>query len=355
MGVTNRHAVRHVTYGRELELKGLRQTIQIQASGSSQVIVGEYGVGKSHLCEMLSFYLEEQGYAVARLELGASHSRAEYPRYILEAIENNLRVHIDGHLYSGLSDLVLLRRAIDSFQARLWDRRDVLSAHEHAPGRQNLSARVGQLRQTLMLHPNYNPHWMSLASEVPFELTATNRAVAQLNHLAHLLKVVGVPGVVVIFDEAERSETLPRGSYRVERARDVIVGFALASSNKDTSSLKHFRNESIRSHPYLPSGLALFHTVFAFTYPWGLSVQLERLLGITALRLSPFKKNAHDSLFEKIINLYEQAYDYAPHMTNEDVRRLKRDNDDSDVRSVVRTMVAGLDYFRYREEDGDRH
>jgi hypothetical protein len=355
MGVTNREAVRFVTYGREQELADLESTILGKPAGSAQILIGGYGVGKSHLCELLSFCMGRQGYAVAKLELGASHSRAEYPRYILEAIEQGLRVTIGGHVYEGVTDMALLRRAVNPAHADHWDRKTVLHSHELFPERSDVHRRIEFLRAELPLLPGerfYNPYWMSVSAKVPFELTAINRAVAELNCLAHDLKEVGVPGLVVLLDEAERSETLPRGPYRMNRAREMILGLALASSNRDTSSLKHFHNESPRSKPYLPCGASLVHTVFAFTYEWGLAADLAQLLGINPLTLSPLEDAAGYALLERILALYDEAYGYAPHLNSEKVARLVAHCNAPEARSVIRTIVSGLDYYRHLEEDG---
>jgi hypothetical protein len=357
MGVTNREAVRFVTYGRDEELAELENAVLSRPEGSAQVMVGGYGIGKSHLCELLSFRLERQGYAVARLELGASHSRAEYPRYILEAIEKSLRVPIGDRVYEGVTDVALIRRAINVEHADFWDRAIVLRSHELFPGDCGLQQRIDYLRAELPLVSGdrfYDLYWMSVSARVPFELTAINRAAAELNCLAHDLKEVGVPGIVVLLDEAERSETLPRGRYRMERARDLIFGLALSSSNKDTSSLKHFRNESPHSKPYLPCGRSRIHTVFAFTYEWGLASDLAHRLGVTPLSLSPLGTAANDVLLELVIDLYHEAYGYTPHLTSEKVARLVPDRNAPDVRSTIRTIVSGLDYYRHLEEDACR-
>lgn len=356
-GVTNREVVRLLSYGRDEELSQLERGVLDRPDGSAQVIVGGYGVGKSHLCELLGLALEAKGYAVARLELGASHSRAEYPRHILEAIETSLRVKIGQRTYRGMTDLALLRRAADVRRTNSWEQRTVLESHKLFPGAHNLGQRVDFLRDELAaLAPErfYSPYWASSSKVVPYELTAVNRAVAELNRVAHDLKDVGVPGLVVLLDEAERSETLPRGAYRMERARDLILGLATASANQDTRRLKHYRNEAPFANPYLPCGVSRIHTVFAFTYAWGLAADLEAHLGVEPIKLTPLRGADRDSLLERLIELYDDAYGYAPDLSEAEVKRLKTERSAPDVRSTVRTIVAGLDFYRHQEENGRR-
>jgi hypothetical protein len=56
-------------------------------------------------------------------------------------------------------------------------------------------------------------------------------------------------------------------------------------------------------------------------------------------------------IFERLVGLYKQAYGYVP-STVRDLKQLPKSGyDDSDVRSLVRTMVAALDHHRLEEED----
>lgn len=274
---------------------------------------------------------------------------------MLEAIEQGLRITIGGHVYQGVTDLALIRRAINPEYADYWDRETVILSHELFPGHLNLHERISYLRDKLPLLPDerfYNSYWMSISANVPRELTAINRAVAELNRLAHDLKKVGVPGVVVLLDEAERSETLSRGKYRIERARDLIFGLALSSSNEDTTSLKHFRNESAYGSPYLPRGVSLIHTVFAFTYEWGLAAELAGRLNVEPLVLSSLGTASHDVLLEHVMRLCDEAYGYAPYLTADQVAQLIAERTTPDIRSTIRKIVSGLDYYRHLEEDG---
>jgi hypothetical protein len=288
-GVVNRSVARTVTYGREAEALLLESHIEKNPAGSCQVLVGEYGIGKSHLVEMLAVRLEGSGYAVARLEMGASHGRAENPRSVAYAIERAISVKIDGRWIQGLQNLCVLIRAIRLPRGMYWQEVPLLAeVHKKLPGRKRLLARYDLLQERI---PSF---WgamgnravpdLSVAVDVPADMTAANKAVAAINRLANDLGQVGVPGLVLIFDEAERSEWAA-SAYRQERARNLMLGFGLAAANKQTHWLKHHRNHMGWS--YRPEAPSRMHAVFAFTYAWGLSTELARHVGRSITKLAP--------------------------------------------------------------------
>ena len=98
------------SYGRDNELDNLKNHIQLSEKGSSQILVGGYGVGKSHLLEILTQHLLEEGYAVATLELGSSNERAEHPDGVVSAIERSFQLRIGKTVFSSQEGMFLMRR-----------------------------------------------------------------------------------------------------------------------------------------------------------------------------------------------------------------------------------------------------
>ncbi len=268
-GIVSKTVIELISHGREAELEELKNYIQINPTGSTQVLVGGYGVGKSHLCEVLTQKLLDEGYAVARLELGSSSERAEHPDTMVAAIERSFTVRIQGQEFSGTSDLYLLRRALkirhseDSYNYPIVE--IMREAHRKFNDSQ-IRERIQLIRDNLIRKfgsLNDIIERGSLWYGVPGEMTAANRAVAKITALAEDLKRTGVMGLVVLFDEAERSEWAST-NHRAEQAYSSIMWFATRASNGNVSGLKTYRNEPTAS----TQGSSFLHTIFAFTHPY---------------------------------------------------------------------------------------
>ena len=348
IGAVNRAVVRALTYGRDVELERLQGTVRENPGGSTQILIGGYGAGKSHLCECLALRLEAEGYAVARVELGASHGRAENPKAVLAEIERSLSVVVDGLRISGSLDLGILIRAIRLPRRYFRLEKEIIdSAHRRFPGRISLLDRFAWLRDEIPRIwgedgrgsiPDLCP-----SDDIPTQMTAANLAVAAANRLAHDLAMVGVPGLVILLDEAERSEWAAN-AYRVERARTLMHGLALGAANRPTSDLHHFRN---RSYPaFIPSPPSRIHTVFAFTWIWGMPRDLARMLDLAPIRVQPLPGTALEEIRDEVSRLYERAYGETPELSAGDWELVNRNAGAEDVRGYVRCLVAAFDTAR---------
>jgi hypothetical protein len=284
--------------------------------------------------------------------MGASNGRAENPQSVTRAIEQTLRVRVDGHEFAGVGEVQSLIRAI-RVPSRYYvaERPAIEEIHKAIPGRERLLQRYYAIRDAI---PRLwaSAGWSSipdpsLARQVPNSMTASNLAVATINQLAHHLHHVGVPGLVIIFDEAERSEWA--GSwYREERARNLMMGFALASANKDTSDLKHYRNEE--SRPYRPVSPSLLHSIFAFTWEWGLAQSIATGASCPVLRLEPLADAVRHEIETQLRDLYTSAYGNGFSLAPEDLKAISLFSSGEDIRTFVRCVVAALDHRRLLKE-----
>ena len=356
MGVVNRRVIRHITYGREEELQDLRGHIIKHPQGTCRVLVGGYGMGKSHLCEALALNLLNSGFAVARIELGSSHGRPNHPRAVVRAIEQAISVSLDGRIFHGINDLPFVIRAIPDEKLEpftsddgYWVREQISAIHDGLRGRKQLLKRIDTLREYLPSiwgEEGYTdlPE-MSISDEIPTPMTAANLAVACINRLAHGLHSVGVPGLVLIFDEAERAEISQANMYHIERATTLMLGFAMASANKDTTGLRHYRNGNAPYRPFSPSRI---HSIFAFSYPWGLSENIAQRTSTRSLVLPRLNKAFQWGVQDKVLRLYEEAYGKAVSISRSDMDILERHCQGEDIRSFVRGLIAALDNKRLR-------
>jgi hypothetical protein len=352
MGVVSRRVIRHITYGRDKELDHLQTHLQSKPEGSCQLLIGGYGTGKSHLCESLAMRLETANYAVGRLELGASHGRPNNPRAVAYEAERAITVHIDGRRFSGIQDLAVLRRAIRLPRLYYKKEKDLVQlVHKELPGRKNLLARFDRLSLAVpalwgRLERPAVPD-MALGSDVPTAMTAANYTVSFFNKFAHDLHSIGVPGLVLIFDEAERSE-MALTSYAIERARTLMMGFALSSANLDTRLLHHYQNNSRVS--YCPLAPSRIHTLYAFTWRWGLAYDIEHRASAATLELAAIGAQDRDGISRRVLNLYETAYGRKMALTKADLDTVAGNLGDEEIRSFVRGLVSALDTRRLADK-----
>ena len=297
-GVVNPFAAEKITCGRKEELRMLEGHIGLNPSGSVQNVIGGYGTGKSHLCELLSTRLENMGYAVAKVEMGSSHGRAENPDSFLSNIGQTIRLRHEGRPYVGESSI-----------------------------------------ERLLPTRRYRPQ---LFSKIPTAMTAANLAVSQLNCAAHRLKRIGIKGVVLLLDEAERSNSA-LNSYREDRAWNLMVGLSLAAANKDTSDLKHYLNDL--SDPYCPVSPSRLHVINCFTFQWGIADAISNQTGCKTLDLSPLKKGILEKVAKKVIKLYRSAYGEGASLDGPLWLKVWNHYDD-EIRGFIRSILAALDKQR---------
>lgn len=347
-GVVNRYIAEHLTFGRDSEIEQIESTILKKSGGSAQVLSGGHGVGKSHLCEVIAARLGNAGYAVAKLELGASHGRAENPNAVLQSIAQALSLRAGGRRFRGNVELGYLTRASTKPQFDwTWGGEDLVhKAHRAMKGEHRLVERYDVIREAFHAAMSDGRPWLSdpeLISPIPSTMTAANLAVAAVNQAAHSLTKAGCKGIVILFDEAERT-TWAWTSYRVERARDLMLGFALASANKDTSDLKHYQNSTWRQ--YRPLAPSRMHALFCFTAPRGLAQEIASSVGTRVLQLPALDESALRALEGRIEQLYELAYDTRVRLNSQARAQIRAAARTEDTRGLVRRLVAALDQTR---------
>jgi len=348
LGVVNRYVAEHLTFGRERELEELESTIRRKRTGSTQVLAGSYGVGKSHLCEVLAQRLELAGYAVARIELGASHGRPESPRDILDSIRRSIALQHSGRRFQGSKELgYLVRALVRPSNHEYWGLAPLIrKIHNRMEGDDRVLDRFHAIRE--LYQGASVGHWSNEPQLIqPIRqraMTAANLAVRAVNCAAHELHKAGKKGIVILFDEAERAETTST-PYRIERAMELLRGFALASANKDTSLLKHYRDQYwMEYRPYSPSRM---HTIFCFTTRWGLSFQLATAVGTQILQLEPLCPATLRELVNTVGKLYGRAYGERIRLRPGDSEKIFDALRTGDTRAVVRRAVAALDHRRH--------
>jgi len=346
IGVSNRYVAKYVSYGRRNQIREIESSIRDSDRGSCQIVVGGYGMGKSHICEIVANRLLDSGYAVAKLEMGASSGRAENPHAVLASIGRSLSVRIDGQIVRGNTDLALLLRASQPVkESWRWDYEIRNNLMKKYPGETGVIQRLGELRQAYReeaRESRYLRRLPTLLDDIPSTMTAANLAVAEVNKAAHVLRPLGIKGVVLLFDEAERSNWA-YSNYRTDRALTLMTGFACAAANKKTDRLKHYRNETY--YRYVPKSPSRIHAVYWFTHEWGVARSLKTRIRLNPINLPDLDPRIKRRIRKGIEELYSAAYSCEVNLSKWAERTIEK-GDSEDIRRFVRRTVAALDYMR---------
>jgi hypothetical protein len=325
------------SYGRDNEIETIQNHILKNTDGSSQILVGGYGIGKSHLLEHLTQNLLRQGYAVATLELGSSNQRAEHPNAVVAAIERSFKVRIGIEMFSNTEGVFLLNRATES--------QTYISYPEFL-------ARVTKIREYLLDKSDGMIDIVaskSLSSQIPSPMTAANRAVKIIVQFAlQLKKSLNIKGFVLLFDEAERSE-FAASQHRLLQAQNLMTWFATRAMNRSTKDLRTYRDEVIKDSN-IPSFL---HTVFAFTHSYGLANTLHKTLDIPLIGLKNVHRDDRIFIAEQIKSIYRTAYGQGMVYLGDDLlKEIANNPNNDDLRLFTRTVVTALDHLRLEVKNG---
>jgi len=356
-GVVSRLSARHVSVGRDQEIAAISRSISACSGGSFQVVCGGYGVGKSHLCEVIREHLLSERYAVVLLELGATHCACESPRAIIEHVRHHIEVRIGRRTIRGENEISVLRYAacrprwfgVD-FRGRVLTRvyarvggdepRDVLTRYRY----------LRHFRELGRAHGYGDAFGDRILTPVPAPMTAANRAVWSLQDASRVLVTMGFKGLVVLVDEAERGEWAWT-SYRVERSRQMLHWLAAGSLDLPTTRLHYYRNDADHEaeRRYSPSHL---HVALCFASEWGLACELARYAAIEPLRLGPLSEDTILEVLHLVGTLYQRAYSRLPRVSERHLRLIRLSARTGDVRHAIRQYVAALDHARWYCNDG---
>lgn len=107
LGVVPATDLEHSTVGRDIEIDIIRQDLgAASVSGGRRAFLGEYGLGKTHLLELIQQMALKQNFLVSRVVLDhADHSPAQ-PKRIYHAVTRSLAYPDDVHGTGGLGPLL---------------------------------------------------------------------------------------------------------------------------------------------------------------------------------------------------------------------------------------------------------
>lgn len=307
------------------------------------LLIGDYGMGKTHLVQYIYQKALDQGYAVAKVDADPNEAPFFRPKRIYGSLLHSLQYRDPG---SGMI------KGSDVFLKTMLER--------------------GQFADHIYLkfvnwHQPATWHWIKAAEravrpsgEDYKELPGLHDHQTAANIYTHLLstfgwaskRVLGLKGLVLIFDEAESMNILD--GYQLEKGMNffrAIVNTALNNELllKPPEQIRGLTYGGHSAHvPFLyrpDSGMKL---VFAFTRLWW-DHYVPELNDAARMSLEPIGSNALRSVQERIADYYQEAYTEfrVPPMPIDDIiKALSFRN--GNTRKFVKTCVEVMDIARAR-------
>lgn len=242
-GVARRIDVGSEAYLRFFEQELLEELIEIGGS-ACRIYEGEYGAGKTHLLQLLSDTAQERGAAVVRADLSQDLHLSDW-RSLIQHILQELRMgDTNGEIHRGLPDILLDfdwepsgEEALRNLRVPHTGFRDAIRAAVYS----DLPPDAAQtLRRFLLGEPvrisDLRRHGVK---GVKGSVTARN-SERVLQTLGMCLRALGVPALVILFDETEHTLTQRRQSSQTLAAnllRRLIDG---STSGRLTSTFVGF-------------------------------------------------------------------------------------------------------------------
>ena len=237
MGIVPHTHVEHLTFGRDEELGRINSWLDKNSSDGTLAILGEYGIGKSHLVEYVYSKAIHNDWAVSLIELDPSEIALNHPKKIYESIVKNFRFREkDGDFRHFLDELA--RHPHSTFIKRhhyLWR----VISHLQSYNMANAAAHGGNLR--LMYEENLLSSLMEWIEGEETNYKGPNMFPYQnaSNIYSYILsgigwaakEILGMNGFLIVFDEAEKIERQWYGTYGYRALWNNLDGMVMMANN----------------------------------------------------------------------------------------------------------------------------
>ena len=342
LGIVPHELVDTFTFGRGREIKAIGDWFA--SRDPALLLLGEYGVGKTHLLQHACGKALRDGFAVTSVQVDADEAPFHNPKRVYRQIVRNLRFGEPGDP-KGFRDLVTAAlhkgeltehryfRLLRSRDGSVTSREDIwewIEARESAP------------------RPWY---WGSGLPGLYDYTTAGNQYCYLISALGWAaVKALGLKGLLIVFDEAEAVDSYWY-AYQLERGDSFLRALVLTASNRRNllgypweSGLTHCQVGSAAYTPFLyrvPSGIKL---LFAFTPTAGL-YRIRELRTVERLELEALDRRSLRRVFDGVRRLYKTAYPSAAGGSQVTLAEVMEHADGT--RLFVKASVEALDLARF--------
>jgi hypothetical protein len=355
LGIVPHGSIVDWTFGRDAEVKAIRDWLADQAYGSL-VMEGAYGTGKTHLLEVLYAKAIEMGYAVTRVGFDPSEAPAAFPKRVYRRATQWLRVPYQGGV---LSFRDALRVAAERGGA------DLMSDHPYL-GVALARVRAGRVGEAEWEEIEGHESAANLVGGLYDYTTSANIYCNLLSGLGNLVvEQLGALGFLVLLDEVETAQTYLY-SYHWRRGLNFFQGLSMTANDHPEllDETVERRKEAYRGAttglvysghnpvPYLYSVPSYLKVVFAIT-PGAFTKQfLKWHPEQPVLTLSRLGNDSLRALFDQFADAYEVVHDVGIDRSKRDFvfTLLCKRTQDGTTRLFIKAMTEVLDYVRFHPD-----
>lgn len=347
LGVVPAIGVQDYTIGREQELSDIEGVLADETG--CRILWGDYGTGKTHLLEAAQQLALERGFATARVTLDPTERAMHHPLRLYRHIVESVRTHEQGS--AGFEEI--FEALVDSpkhFEPRGERASRFFSPYLHVLRHGNVE-QIGWLRDYVRgdnigsEEINAILHRLNWQGERVLRMSDFRTYGRMYIHLVGTLASWcadgGARGLVVLFDEVERVDSLTPDNQRY--AFEVLQHYAAVTMKAQDLS---FQPEGLykggqgvhRAIPLWFRNDQPLISVFALTPLEEIRVAVESLTrsGQYDLTLSPLGPDRLGELIGRIATVYERAYGF----------ELPHEARDAATQEIEHSISEGHDSFR---------
>ena len=306
LGIVPYDRVEKFTFGRDNEIDDLLEWLKRDEVGTN-IILGQYGSGKTHLAHYLYWRALKEGYAVANVELDPTEIPLNNPKKVYNRLVHNFRFMHDGKLKS-FRDFVrsaLNQGALNDHlyfkHMKICDRNnDILWDWIEGAGQASRPMKLNRDKNYAQLPP------------MPSVGTAANIYCNLVSSISWTAKnYFGLKGFLIICDEAEVID-MTRYGYQLNNAKNFISSLVRLSNNDselllspESTGLGYLRNGP--SVPFMYKNSPNLKVAFVFTPNEALD-KIDCLKETCKLQLQPIGEEGLEEVLKNVRSVYNSAY-----------------------------------------------
>ena len=353
LGVVPHKYVEEFTLGREREINDVKNWLNNSNSGSL-IVIGEYGVGKTHLLEYIYSTALKDNWAVSMVELDPNEVSFHKPKVIYQRIISSFKFRErNGDFREFLKQI--------ANSARFYE----IESHEYL-GRVIKKIRSGTGDDENMWEwIEGEPAWYQYPPMYNYS-TCANIYCYILSGMGWAAKnILGLKGFLILFDEAENVDSYWYSSYQNNKVWNFLTGLILMTNNDErliTDTIERLYSWSGYSQgwwghhtelqycgysqlPFLWRDPCSVKIIFAFAPTWVL--EREPLKNVDKLQLEHIDKEVFSKIWHLLNKLYKIAYNCE---YNKDFSRFRRRAPIDKTRKFIKGVIEFFDLRRFHPD-----
>lgn len=353
LGIVPHEYVEEFTFGREEEINNIKNRLNNPDNGSL-IVVGEYGVGKTHLLEYIYSTALKDNWAVSMVELDPNEASFHKPRIIYQKIISSFKFKQKNGDFR-----TFLRRIANS--SHFYE----LKSHEYL-SRIIEKIRNGTDHEDVWEWIEGEPTWYQYPPMYDYS-TCANIYCYLLSGIGWAARnVLKMKGLLILFDEAENVDSYWYSSYQNNKVWNFLRGLILMADN-NKNLLKEVREDALYEHPTykgwwgrytdlqycgykqlpfvwrIPCSVKI---IFAFAPSWVLDREPLNINSIAKLELEHLDKKVFVKIWKSVNELYGTAYnfeciDFSNFRSREPIDKTRR---------FIKGMIEALDLKRFHPD-----